>query len=132
MERYFTYATANNTICVLAAGNSNISTGIDPFQRSKNTIKVGAIDKNLQKAPFSNFGAYTTIYAPGTNIIGAKPNNNYELLNGTSMAAPIISGVIGLLKAQNKNYSLQDIQKLLKQNSKQINNLNYLYINNSI
>ena len=126
----FNYAEKNKTICVLAAGNSNMLTGFDPFQRAKNTIKVGAVDENLKKADFSNYGSFTTIYAPGTHIIGAKPNNQYEYLDGTSMASPIVSGFIALLKSQHKNADFSQIFALLNRNTTQLNNLNILKYNN--
>ena len=128
----FNYANENNVTCVLAAGNSNIITGVDPFTRAKSTIKVGAVDKNGNKASFSNFGDYTTIYAPGTNIYGAKPGDKYEVLQGTSMAAPIISGLVGLIKARNKNISNQDIIKIINNNSIIKNNIKTLEIINSL
>ena len=126
----FNYAEKNKTICVLAAGNSNMLTGFDPFQRAKNTIKVGAVDEELKKADFSNYGSFTTIYAPGTQILGAKPNNQYEYLDGTSMASPIVSGFIALLKSQHKNADFSQIFALLNKNTTQINNLNILKYNN--
>lgn len=119
----FNYANEKNVTCVLAAGNSNILTGFDPFQRANSTIKVGAVDQNGGKADFSNFGSNTTIYAPGTNIYGAKPGNKYEVLQGTSMAAPIISGFIGLIKSKNKSISNQEIMNILDANTKTKNNL---------
>jgi subtilisin family serine protease len=128
----FSYANERNVTCVLAAGNSNIMTGFDPFQRSKNTIKVGAIDKNQNKASFSNFGPNTTIYAPGTNIYGAKPGNSYEVLQGTSMAAPIVSGFVGLLKSMNKNLTNQQVINIINKNSVRENNLKILDVVSSI
>lgn len=128
----FNYANEKNVTCVLAAGNSNIMTGFDPFQRSKNTIKVGAIDKNQNKASFSNFGPSTTIYAPGTNIYGAKPGNSYEILQGTSMAAPIVSGFVGLLKSMNKNLTNQQIISIINRNSVNENNLKILDVISTI
>jgi subtilisin family serine protease len=128
----FSYANERNVTCVLAAGNSNIMTGFDPFQRSKNTIKVGAIDKNQNKASFSNFGPNTTIYAPGTNIYGAKPGNSYEVLQGTSMAAPIVSGFVGLLKSMNKNLTNQQVINIINRNSVRENNLKILDVVSSI
>lgn len=128
----FNYANEKNVTCVLAAGNSNIMTGFDPFQRSKNTIKVGAIDKNQNKASFSNFGPNTTIYAPGTNIYGAKPGNSYEILQGTSMAAPIVSGFVGLLKSMNKNLTNQQIISIINRNSVSENNLKILDVISTI
>ena len=128
----FNYANEKNVTCVLAAGNSNIMTGFDPFQRAKSTIKVGAINQNEQKANFSNFGPNTTIYAPGTNIYGAKPGNRYEVLQGTSMAAPIISGFIGLIKSKNKNISNQEVLRILNSNSVIKNNIKILDIISSL
>lgn len=124
----FTFAKEKNITCVLAAGNSNIITGVDPFQRIKSTIKVGASNQINQKASFSNFGDLTTIYAPGTKIFGAKPGNNYETLQGTSMSTPIISGYIGLLKSINKNISNEEIIKNLNRNSTIINGIKILNI----
>ncbi|MDI1317433.1 S8 family serine peptidase [Flavobacterium sp.] len=128
----FNYASEKKVTCVLAAGNSNILTGFDPFQRAKSTIKVGAVNQNGIKAGFSNFGNYTTIYAPGTNIYGAKPGNSYEVLQGTSMAAPIISGLIGLIKSKNKNISNQEILKILDANTITKNNIKIIDIVSSI
>ena len=124
----FSFAKEKNITCVLAAGNSNIITGVDPFQRIRSTIKVGASNQNNQKANFSNFGDLTTIYAPGTKIFGAKPGNNYETLQGTSMSTPIISGYIGLLKSINKNISNEEIIKNLNRNSTIINGIKILNI----
>ncbi|MDG4950761.1 S8 family serine peptidase [Weeksellaceae bacterium KMM 9724] len=125
-KELFEYAENNKTICVLAAGNDNILTGFDPFQRSKETIKVGAIDSNGQKASFSNFGKNTTIYAPGVEIFGAKPNRQFEPQSGTSMAAPIVSGFVGLLKSVDKNRDFDQINKLLIKNSEIQNGLRVL------
>jgi subtilisin family serine protease len=128
----FNYANEKNVTCVLAAGNSNMITGVDPFTRAKSTIKVGAVDKKGIKASFSNFGDDTTIYAPGTDIYGAKPGDKYEVLQGTSMAAPIISGLVGLIKAKNKNISNQNIIKIINNNSIIRNNIKIIDIINSL
>jgi subtilisin family serine protease len=122
----FKYADEKNVTCVIAAGNSDMMTGFDPFQRATGTIKVGAIDKNLTKAAFSNFGDKTTLYAPGTGIYGAKPGNSYEVLDGTSMAAPIVSGFIGLIKSKIKNISNSEVMKILNANTINRNNIRTL------
>ena len=122
----FTYAEKNKTICVLAAGNSKMLTGVDPFQRSEKTVKVGAIDEDFKKADFSNYGSFTTVYAPGKDIRGAKPGNLFATGDGTSFAAPIVSGFIALLKAEHKNKSNTEILNLFMNNTEERNSLKIL------
>jgi subtilisin family serine protease len=127
-DQLFAYANRNNTTIVLAAGNNNLLTGIDPMSRSINAIKVGAYDANLKLTAFSNYGNRTTIFAPGEKIYGAAPNNNYEYLSGTSMAAPIVTGVIALFKAQDPGIGYVEIIKKIMDNSTQKNGIRILKI----
>lgn len=124
----FLYANERNSICVIAAGNSSVLTGLDAFQRSNQTIKVGTVSRKNTIASFSNFGNYNTIYAPGEEIYGAKPNNQYEYLDGTSMSAPIISGFIGLIKSKYPNYKFNDVMSLLMKNTEEVNSIKQLRI----
>ena len=125
-DNLFQYAEEKKVLCVIAAGNSHLLTGFDPFQRSRYTIKVGAIDKTGNPADFSNYGPLTTLYAPGTNIFAAKPGNLYESLDGTSMAAPIVSGFVAVLKARNPEKSNQEIREMLLENTVNINGIKVL------
>lgn len=125
-DNLFQYAEEKKVLCVIAAGNSHLLTGFDPFQRSRYTIKVGAIDKTGNPADFSNYGPLTTLYAPGTNIFAAKPGNLYESLDGTSMAAPIVSGFVAVLKARNPEKSNQEIRDLLMANTVEMNGVKVL------
>lgn len=127
-EQLFSYAEEQNVLCVIAAGNSSILTGVDPFTRSRKTIKVGATDSFGNLAEFTNFGEYTTLFAPGVAIKSAKPNNQYEYLDGTSMATPVVSGFVGLLKSTNSTNN-EDIRKLLLANTEKINSINHLKFN---
>jgi len=79
--------------------------GIDTarFQlpHAKNWIEVGASayanDGNL-KASFSNYGKYTVdVFAPGFMINSTVPGSKYEEFDGTSMAAPVVSGLSALI-----------------------------------
>lgn len=127
-KELFDFAAEKNVVCVLAAGNNHLMTGLDAFTRSDKTIKVGAIDRSGQLAEFSNFGSLNTIYAPGVDIMSAKPNGNYEKMNGTSMAAPIVSGFIGLIKSTNKNLKNDKVLDILDNNTQIYNQLKTLRV----
>lgn len=66
-----------------------------------NWIEVGASayknDASL-KASFSNYGKYTVdVFAPGFMINSTVPKSKYEEFDGTSMAAPVVSGLAALI-----------------------------------
>jgi DNA-binding beta-propeller fold protein YncE len=69
----------------------------------RNMLTVGATD-NDAKAYFSNAGPAVSIAAPGVKVLGEQPDsvrcpNNLKLENGTSQAAPLVSGAAGILQA---------------------------------
>ncbi len=111
----FTMAEANHCTLVLAAGNENVLSGIDPMQRNNLGIKVSAVQPNLKKAEFSNYGDYSTVSAPGIEIYNSTPNNGYAYMQGTSMAAPIVSGAVALFKSKNKNLTTPQIISVLEE-----------------
>jgi subtilisin family serine protease len=113
----FAYAEEKRVTCVIAAGNNNMMTGFDPFQRPTGPIKVGAYNTNKERASFSNYGNYVTLYAPGTQVFGAKSGGGYEFLEGTSMAAPIVSGLVGLIKSKNSKIDNAELLNKLKSNT---------------
>ncbi len=65
-------------------------------------IAVGSIHHNGKRSPYSNYGDWVDICAPGgdgttSNVLSTVPGNKYSAAYGTSMAAPHVSGVAALL-----------------------------------
>ncbi|MGB9595035.1 MAG: S8 family serine peptidase, partial [Candidatus Poribacteria bacterium] len=83
-------------------------------------IAVGATNKADKKANFSNYGTGIDILAPGDRIFGTVPNNSYSDWSGTSMATPIVSGVIALMLSKRKGLTNQEIIQILRQSADSI------------
>jgi subtilisin family serine protease len=107
----------HKVIIVMAAGNDNMLAGVDPMNSPKNFIIVSAVDKDnrqYRKAGFSNYGDYSTISAPGVDIYSTVGDKEYKAMNGTSMATPIVSGAVILMKNLNENLTVEQIICILQ------------------
>ncbi len=120
------YAEAKNILFVHAAGNSsknNDKSNNFPNPVNEKTrdlcatwIEVGANEPLTTDliAPFSNYGRKSVdIFAPGVDIYSTIPDNEYKKNSGTSMAAPVVSGVAALLMSYYPKLSAKDIRTIL-------------------
>lgn len=129
------YAAAKDVLIVNAAGNDgkNIDKRASYPTDSKdmiseyadNVITIGAsslsYDKDLP-APFSNYGKMNVdIFAPGVDIYATTPNDSYEFLSGTSMAAPSTAGVAALIRGYYPNLSAKDVKEIIMNSGVKIN-----------
>lgn len=84
---------------------------------ANNWIEVGASayanDGDL-KASFSNYGKYNVdVFAPGFMIKSTVPESKYEEFDGTSMAAPVVSGVAAVILSYYPELSAVDVRDIL-------------------
>lgn len=121
------YAEEKNVLIVHAAGNSSedIDTEenyptrqyLDSKKQAKNWIEVGATSwKNNEDivADFSNYGKKSVdIFAPGVDLYSTTPNSTYESLSGTSMAAPVTTGIAALLLSYYPHLSAEQIKEII-------------------
>ena len=88
-----------------------------------NIISVAATTTLDTLADFTHFGGTTVdIGAPGESILSTTPLNTFSIFDGTSMAAPQVSGAAALLWAQNPNLTVQQVKNLLMANGTVVSN----------
>ncbi len=114
-RRIISIANERNAIIVFSAGNNNILASIPPANRTNHTINVVAVHSHIDKSYFSNFGEGSNISAPGTNIYSSVPTNDYASMQGTSMAAPIVTGTVALMKSIDPDITVTDALYILQQ-----------------
>jgi thermitase len=117
-----------NQVFVAAAGNYHSDNDKTPFYPAgydlPNVISVAAIDRAGKPASFTNFGKKTVhVAAPGVNILSTVLNGGYEMLSGTSMATPHVSGVAGLILSKEGSRALPTMRARLMAGSKKDGNL---------
>lgn len=99
MQNAVTYASSNGALVVVAAGNSGTNETTYPAAYDE-CIAVSALDPDESFASYSNYGDAIELTAPGTNVVSTWPEDGYKSASGTSMAAPVVSGVAGLALAK--------------------------------
>jgi cell wall-associated protease len=129
------YAESKGVLLVHAAGNDNADVDTtDNFPSphfhhsaytASNWITVGASSDPLAEpgfssytASFSNYGKQEVdVFAPGTRIYSTVPGNAYENLQGTSMAAPVVTGVAALLLEFYPNLTPQQVKYCIERSA---------------
>ncbi|MBI2232958.1 MAG: S8 family serine peptidase [Candidatus Aenigmarchaeota archaeon] len=106
------YARDRSVIVVVAAGNSG-SAGVSIPGCISYSTTVGAVDGADKIAKFSGRGSAVDITAPGVKIYSAWLGNQYITASGTSMATPMVSGVVALIKAAHPGYSVSQVENAL-------------------
>ncbi|AXT54076.1 peptidase S8 [Aquimarina sp. BL5] len=121
------YAAEKDVLIVNAAGNEGIDLDQKPVypndqtdnssEVADNFITIGALNyeygANLV-ADFSNYGKNNVdAFAPGVKIWATTPSNTYEYLQGTSMAAPAVSGVAAIIRSYYPKLKASQVKQIL-------------------
>lgn len=113
------YAVDHNVLVVAAAGNG----GIDATPRwpaaSDLTVAVTAIDRTNSVVSFDQRGDYIDVSAPGASIVSTAAND-YQIQNGTSMAAAFVTGAAALLFAAQPTITAAQVRDILQRTATDI------------
>lgn len=125
-------AVANGTTVVVSAGNSNSDASGSRPANCDNVITVAASDRQGNRAFYSNYGPLVEITAPGgetsTRSNGVRSTLNsgstvqgsdsYEYYQGTSMAAPHITGLAALMYGVDPALTPAEVSQLITDNAR--------------
>ena len=118
------YASSRGMLVCAAAGNDNGGPVIWPAAYSTTVpgvIAVGSTTASDNVSGFSNHGPEVTVVAPGSSILSTMPtypvtiprNVNYDYLQGTSMACPLVTGLAALMWSRNTSKTNAAIKQCL-------------------
>lgn len=120
------FAHDNDVVIVAAAGNdSTNSNTVFPFPADQSyAIAIAAVDSNDILAPFSNYGGKIDLCAPGVNTYSPFLDTIYAWWDGTSFAAPFVSGAAALLRSKNATLTHSQVREILSETAIDIDSLN--------
>ena len=114
-----------NVLVVCSAGNGGRDLDASPYYPASfalpNLISVAATDNVDQLASWSNWGTQTvSVAAPGTNILTTQMGGGYWNVSGTSVAAPLVTGIAGLVKTFQPAANSRVIVRAISQAARQV------------
>ncbi|MCX6139363.1 MAG: S8 family peptidase [Candidatus Kapabacteria bacterium] len=97
-------ATQLGALIVAAAGNDGVDMAFYPAGY-QNVMSVAATDSSDEIAFFSNTHSTVDVCAPGVGIYSTVPRDQYQYLDGTSMASPVAAAVAAMVRLKHPAYS---------------------------
>ena len=130
MQEAIDLANIRGAVVVVAAGNDNQDLDDVSYTPANchGVINVGAVTNSEDIASYSNYGSTIDVYAPGGNdwngILSTHNSGSqsagsmtYNTLNGTSMAAPHVAGLVAMMMSVNSGLYIGQYENILKETS---------------
>jgi type VII secretion-associated serine protease mycosin len=101
---------------VVVASSGNDGKEGDTYPGAFPTVlAVGASDRNNERAPFSQYGSFVKVAAPGVDMLSTVPGSGQCVDNGTSFAAPYVSGLVALLRGAHPLWKAAQVRAWIEQ-----------------
>lgn len=136
VDKAVKYAEKKGVLLVHAAGNDGEDIDKEnnfPTRRyldgkeAKNWIEIGASGWGTDEdfvASFSNYGKKgVDVFAPGVEIYSTVPNNHYLIEQGTSMAAPMVTGIAAMLMSYFPELTAEEVKDVIKKSTRKFDGL---------
>jgi subtilisin family serine protease len=111
------YIRQRDALLVFATGNDGVQ---DQTQDRPFVTLVGATTSSNAVANFSNYGVGVDVVAPGVNIRSTTRTGGYANVTGTSFAAPLTAGVMGLVRSANPDLTADQVEQIIKDSAMDI------------
>lgn len=122
----FSYAFENEVIVVAAAGNrTDKSSRPSAPATIPGVVSVGGVTRTQEPAEASTAGLGVAISAPAEDLLGAYPGEGYRVWHGSSAAAPLVSGLLALMKQADPQASSNDLIERLLTSAKDLGEPGY-------
>ncbi|MEU8110169.1 S8 family serine peptidase [Nonomuraea muscovyensis] len=114
-EEAVQYAISRGAVLVASSGNDGETTNRRNFPAAyPGVIAVGAVDRRLSVAPFSNRQDYVSVVAPGTGIVTADGRESYVVGDGTSSASALVAGIAALVRGLRPDLSPYQVRTAIE------------------
>ncbi len=105
---------------VVAAGNSGAEGKLAMPACMPGAVSVSATDKSNTVSFFSNSAGFLDLLAPGRSITSSVPDGRFDIMNGTSMAAPHVAGAWAVMKQRHPEARVGQVLARLKRTGSRV------------
>lgn len=113
LKKAIDYAYNSGVILIGGAGNNGEDRKFYPSAYD-NVLAVAGYGFNDRPAWWSNYGSWVDVSAPGRGYSTRGEGNTYLEDDGTSLSAPYVAGLAGLILSQNPNFSSEEVYTIIR------------------
>jgi type VII secretion-associated serine protease mycosin len=126
-DQAFLYAFENDVVIVAAAGNRADGTEqVGAPATIPGVLVVAGVDRDaMASTAASTAGLNISVAAPATDLVSAFPGGDYKIWSGSSGAAPIVSGLVALVRAKYPELDANNVINRVIESATQVGTENY-------